>query len=82
MRRSHSRRFRLHPDDFARQARAILDQLAAVFEPLMRETGISVRSLEEANYNRVFAGRNWNAGEVIELVLRRCGWVSRNPLSN
>lgn len=55
----------------AQQARAILDQIAAVFEPLMRETGISVRSFEEVNYNRVFAGRNWNAGEVIELVLRR-----------
>ena len=37
----------------------------------MRELGISVRSLEEAKWNGVFAGRNWNAGEVIEIVLRR-----------
>ena len=37
----------------------------------MREIGISVRSLEEAAYNREYGGRNWNAGEVIELVLRR-----------
>lgn len=33
--------------------------------------GLKVNSLEEYPYNRVFAGRNWNAGEVVELVLRR-----------
>ncbi|CEQ42225.1 SPOSA6832_04023, partial [Sporobolomyces salmonicolor] len=30
-----------------------------------------VNSLVEYEHNREFAGRNWNAGEVIEIVLRR-----------
>ena len=30
-----------------------------------------VMSLTEYEHNREFAGRNWNAGEIIELVLRR-----------
>lgn len=30
-----------------------------------------VMSLTEYQHNREFAGRNWNAGEIIELVLRR-----------
>ena len=28
-------------------------------------------SLTEYEHNKEFAGRNWNAGEIIELVLRR-----------
>lgn len=33
--------------------------------------GLRVNALEEYEYNTVFAGRNWNAGATIELVLRR-----------
>lgn len=36
----------------------------------MREHGFKVMSLEEYEPNTSFWGRNWNAGEVIELVLR------------
>jgi hypothetical protein len=36
----------------------------------MRENGLIVKSLTEHEYNNQFLGRNWNAGEVVELVLR------------
>lgn len=37
----------------------------------MTEWGFGVNSLVEYEPNPVFAGRNFNAGEIIELVLRR-----------
>ncbi|THH20719.1 hypothetical protein EW146_g661 [Bondarzewia mesenterica] len=52
-------------------ARQLLRALAAQIKPVMKTHGFVVNSLEEYEYNRVFAGRNWNAGEVVELVLRR-----------
>lgn len=36
----------------------------------MREHGLSVMTLEEYEPNREFVGRNFNAGEVIQLVLK------------
>lgn len=36
----------------------------------MREHRLSVMSLEEYEPNREFVGRNFNAGEVIQLVLK------------
>nr|XP_019015006.1 uncharacterized protein I206_01094 [Kwoniella pini CBS 10737]OCF53787.1 hypothetical protein I206_01094 [Kwoniella pini CBS 10737] len=36
----------------------------------MKERFMQVHTLEEAEFNRVFAGRNWNHGQSIELVLR------------
>lgn len=38
--------------------------------PIMREHHLSVMSLEEYEPNREFVGRNFNAGEVIQLVLK------------
>ncbi|GAA5966782.1 hypothetical protein JCM21900_005112 [Sporobolomyces salmonicolor] len=52
-------------------ALTILKALAAQFKPIMKEWGFGVNSLVEYEHNREFAGRNWNAGEVIEIVLRR-----------
>ncbi|KAJ7494691.1 WLM domain-containing protein [Mycena galericulata] len=54
-------------------ARQFLRALAAQVRPVMKAHGLVVNSLEEASYehNMVFAGRNWNNGEVVELVLRR-----------
>ncbi|GAA6018876.1 hypothetical protein JCM10207_000271 [Rhodosporidiobolus poonsookiae] len=49
----------------------ILKALAAQVRPIMKEWGFGVNSLVEHEWNPQFAGRNWNAGEVIELVLRR-----------
>jgi hypothetical protein len=38
--------------------------------PVMREHHVSVMSLEEYEPNREFVGRNFNAGEIIQLVLK------------
>jgi hypothetical protein len=48
--------------------------------PIMREHHLSVMSLEEYEPNREFVGRNFNAGEVIQLVLKaRSGhWLPFN----
>ncbi|KAH9959631.1 WLM-domain-containing protein [Russula dissimulans] len=53
------------------RARQLLRALAAQVKPIMRAHGFAVNSLEEYEYNTVFAGRNWNNGETVELVLRR-----------
>ena len=66
-------------------AKQLLRALAAQVRPLMKSHGLLVNSLEEViipesfvhnltndeqyEYNNVFAGRNWNAGETVgELV--------------
>ena len=38
--------------------------------PIMREHHLSVMTLEEYEPNREFVGRNFNAGEVVQLVLK------------
>ncbi|EPQ31430.1 uncharacterized protein PFL1_00765 [Pseudozyma flocculosa PF-1] len=53
------------------EARRRLCQLAAQVKPVMKNHGFQINSLEEFEWNREFAGRNWNAGENVELVLRR-----------
>lgn len=52
------------------RSQLILNRIAAVVYPIMKTNGLKVTSLNEYEYNTEFAGRNWNAGEVIELVLR------------
>ncbi|THH10306.1 hypothetical protein EW145_g1418 [Phellinidium pouzarii] len=52
-------------------ARQLLRALAAQVRPIMKSHGFAVNSFEEYEYNQVFAGRNWNNGETVELVLRR-----------
>ncbi|KAI0342765.1 WLM-domain-containing protein [Trametopsis cervina] len=51
-------------------SRQLLRALAAQVKPLMRAHGFIVTNLEEYQFNEVFAGRNWNGGETVELVLR------------
>ncbi|KAG2347719.1 WLM-domain-containing protein [Suillus weaverae] len=51
-------------------ARQLMRALAAQVRPVMKAHGFTVNSLEEYEYNKVFAGRNWNNGETIELVLK------------
>ncbi|KLO09895.1 WLM-domain-containing protein [Schizopora paradoxa] len=59
------------PPPFSEEdARQLLRALAAQVRPIMKNHGFEVNSFEEYEYNRVFAGRNWEAGEVVELVLR------------
>ncbi|CEL55473.1 DNA damage response protein wss1 OS=Schizosaccharomyces pombe (strain 972 / ATCC 24843) GN=wss1 PE=3 SV=1 [Rhizoctonia solani AG-1 IB] len=52
-------------------ANGLLQALAAQVRPLCKKHGFNVNSFEEYEYNTVFLGRNWNAGETIEIVLRR-----------
>ncbi|KAL2255824.1 hypothetical protein VTK26DRAFT_2657 [Humicola hyalothermophila] len=51
-------------------ARDFLERIAAQCVPIMREHNLSVMSLEEYEPNAEFVGRNFNAGEVIQLVLK------------
>ncbi|KAI1142989.1 WLM-domain-containing protein [Hypoxylon sp. FL0543] len=51
-------------------AQKFLERIAAQCLPVMRENHILVTSLEEYEPNREFVGRNFNAGEVIQLVLK------------
>jgi len=37
----------------------------------MKAHGMGLNSFNEYEWNPEFAGRNWNGGEIIELVLRR-----------
>lgn len=53
------------------EARQRLLQLAAQVKPVMKAHGFQINSLEEYEWNREFAGRNWNNGETVELILRR-----------
>ncbi|TFY75433.1 hypothetical protein EWM64_g8578 [Hericium alpestre] len=59
------------PDPAAQeQARQLLRALAAQLKPVMKAHGFVVNSFEEYEFNKVFAGRNWNHGETVELVVR------------
>ncbi|CAO2656419.1 Nn.00g052220.m01.CDS01 [Neocucurbitaria sp. VM-36] len=51
-------------------AEQILNRVAAICYPFMKTHTILVQALEEFPYNTEFVGRNFNAGEVIQLVLR------------
>ncbi|KAI1357054.1 WLM domain-containing protein [Xylaria sp. FL0043] len=51
-------------------AQDFLERIAAQCVPVMRDHHIYVMSLEEYEPNREFVGRNFNAGEVIQLVLK------------
>ncbi|KAI0671770.1 WLM domain-containing protein [Trametes maxima] len=55
------------------EARQLLRALAAQVRPVMKAEGLGVNSFEEYQHNQVFAGQNWNNGEVVELVLRNPG---------
>jgi hypothetical protein len=50
-----------------------LERIAAIVYPIMKANHIAVMALEEFPPNREFWGRNFNAGEVIQLVLKAPG---------
>jgi hypothetical protein len=58
------------PGPSSTTAENILNRVAAVCYPFMKSNMILVQALEEFPYNTEFVGRNFNAGEVIQLVLR------------
>ncbi|KAL6854609.1 WLM domain-containing protein [Trichoderma novae-zelandiae] len=67
------------PDE--KTAQDFLERIAAQCLPVMRKHHIHVMSLEEFPPNREFVGRNFNAGEVIQLVLKAPGsgrWLPFN----
>lgn len=54
-------------------AHDFLSRVAAICHPIMKENGIRVQAIEEFPPNREFLGRNFNAGECIQLVLKSRG---------
>ncbi|KAK7047554.1 hypothetical protein VNI00_006322 [Paramarasmius palmivorus] len=62
-----------YDSDDQENARQFLRALAAQVRPVMKAHGFVINSFEEYEHNSVFAGRNWNNGETVELVLRRPG---------
>jgi hypothetical protein len=58
------------PGPTAAIAEVILSRVAAVCYPFMKANMILVQALEEFPHNNEFIGRNFNAGEVIQLVIR------------
>src|SRR5689334_14266933 len=58
------------PGPTSSTAEDILNRVAAVCYPFMKSNMILVQALEEFPFNTEFVGRNFNAGEVIQLVLR------------
>ncbi|KAI0482747.1 WLM domain-containing protein [Xylariaceae sp. FL0804] len=51
-------------------AQDYLERIAAQCLPIMKQHHLSVMTLEEYEPNREFVGRNFNAGEVVQLVLK------------
>lgn len=51
-------------------AQDFLERIAAICNPIMKANHLAVMSLEEYEPNLEFVGRNFNAGEVIQLVLK------------
>ncbi|KAI9670339.1 MAG: hypothetical protein M1831_006553 [Alyxoria varia] len=51
-------------------ANDFLSRIAAICLPIMRTHHLSVMTLEEHEPNPEFIGRNFNAGEIIQLVLK------------
>ncbi|KAG0644127.1 hypothetical protein HOY80DRAFT_942546 [Tuber brumale] len=47
-----------------------LERIAAIVFPVMRDNGLAVMSLDEFPATMEFWGRNFNSGEVIQLVLK------------
>jgi len=51
-------------------AHEFLSRVAAICHPIVRDNHLSVTTLEEFPHNNEFIGRNFNAGECIQLVLK------------
>ncbi|KAK9477282.1 WLM domain-containing protein [Lipomyces japonicus] len=52
------------------QSQDMLNRVAAIVYPIMKNHSLSITSLDENEYNREFWGINYNAGENVRLVLR------------
>ena len=56
------------PDE--KYAKDFLERIAAICHPIMKSNHLSIMTLEEHEANNEFVGRNFNAGEIIQLVLK------------
>lgn len=61
------------PGPASQTATDFLSRVAAICLPIMRHHHLSVTTLEEHEPNPEFAGRNFNGGEIIQLVLKAPG---------
>jgi hypothetical protein len=52
------------------KSKDFLERVAAIVSPIMKTNHLAVMALEEFPPNREFLGRNFNNGEVIQLVLK------------
>lgn len=59
------------------QALGVLNRVAAIVYPIMKDNGLQITTLEEHPFNDSYAGINYDAGDCIGLVLRTAhgGWV-------
>ena len=66
------------PGPEATIAEEFLSRVAAISVPIMRAHHLSITTLEEHEPNKEFIGRNFNNGEIVQLVLRvrSGGWMS------
>lgn len=58
------------PGSTEKIGKEFLERIAAQCSPIMNKHHLAVVSLEEYEYNTEFLGRNFNNGEVIQLVLK------------
>ena len=58
------------PGPTSAYAQDFLERIAAICHPIMRANHLSIMTLEEHEPNPEFIGRNFNAGEIIQLVLK------------
>lgn len=58
------------PGPTSKYAQDFLERIAAICHPIMRANHLSIMTLEEHEPNPEFIGRNFNAGEIIQLVLK------------
>ncbi|KAF2399859.1 WLM-domain-containing protein [Trichodelitschia bisporula] len=61
------------PGSTSPTSEAYLNAVAAIVYPIMKTHHLALMSLEEHAWNKEFLGRNFNAGEVVQLVLRDRG---------
>jgi len=58
------------PGPGEKYAQDFLERIAAICHPIMEANHLSIMTLEEHEPNSEFIGRNFNAGEIIQLVLK------------
>ncbi|KAL8797831.1 MAG: hypothetical protein Q9195_000183 [Heterodermia aff. obscurata] len=67
------------PGPDSKFAQDFLERIAAICHPIMKANHLSIMTLEEYEPNPEFVGRNFNAGEIIQLMNHSAAfWKVRN----